>query len=585
MLLRRESSLVALLTILGLLMYSLIACAAPAAAPTAAPTKVAQPIPTKAAEPTAIKPSAETTPTPKPAAAKQTSGGTLRLVTQTDPVGWEPHGVQKVSVYTTRAISFVYSRLLQFPAGPRFEPGGQIDPLLSDLAESWEVPNDTTYIFHLRKGVKWQNKPPVNGREFVAQDVKWTLERLIAQSPEKRLLEGVTSIETPDNYTVKFTTKEPFAPFLTNIAATNMVMLAQEAGEKTPEGGRDFTKETTVVGTGPFMLESYQKNVRAVFKKNPTYFRQGMPYVDQITWTIVPDASTRIALLRAKNLDIMGDTSTNRIDRILLADLQRTNPDIVNVDYLPPRVSTNLFMRIDQPPFNDKRVRQAVSMAIDRKTWIDSFFQGRAINCTAVAPALKDWAVPADKLGEGAKYYEYNPTEAKRLLAEAGHPNGLKVPYVSTTGYGVIHVEQAELIKDNLAKVGIDADLKLQEYTAWLASTYTGKYDGIAYGPSMALGDPDEYLWTYAPGDVRNHSHVDDPKLNEMLKKERTTVDRAERMKLVQEIQKYIAAEVYRIFLPLETYIGSSQPWVKDFVPSEHYDIGKVHEHVWLAPH
>src|SRR5215211_1717019 len=164
----------------------------------------------------------------EPGSPKQ--GGLLR-VRGRDPVHFDPHLTRNQR--TQAVVSFVYSKLLRHKVGPDVRPGTfLVEP---DLAERWEVPDDTTYIFHLRKGVKWHNKPPVNGRELVAEDVKFTFDRFLTEkgNPERQLLDSVERVEVVDRYTVKFILKEPFV-WLLDILANAMCMwvIAPEVAEK-----------------------------------------------------------------------------------------------------------------------------------------------------------------------------------------------------------------------------------------------------------------------------------------------------------------------------------------------------------------
>ena len=193
---------------------------------------------------------------PGPAVAQTPKrGGTFRIATLLDPVAWDPH--QTISFATMTLLSFVHSRLLKVKAGPSVKPGTY--PVEPDLAESWTQPTETTYVFKLRKGVRWHNKPPVNGRELTAEDVKYTYERFltIKGNGNKPVLEMVDKIEALDKYTVRFTLSEPFAWFLDALAATSTWIVAREAVEKFG----DLKKAEAVIGTGPWMLERYDPNV------------------------------------------------------------------------------------------------------------------------------------------------------------------------------------------------------------------------------------------------------------------------------------------------------------------------------------
>src|SRR5215471_6302877 len=201
---------------------------------------------------------------PPPAKAKQPDrGGTFRMRIGQSPAHFDPH---QTSAYSTMVpLSFAYSRLVMIKPGSSIVPGTQ--PLDSDLAQSWDRLGDTVYLFRLRPGVRWQPKPPVNGRELTADDVKYTYERFLATkgNPNRTVLEMVDKVEAPDKYTVKFTLKEPNAWFVDRLASTSTWIIARECVEKYG----DLKKWESVVGTGPWMLDRYESGARLTFVRNP----------------------------------------------------------------------------------------------------------------------------------------------------------------------------------------------------------------------------------------------------------------------------------------------------------------------------
>ena len=216
-------------------------------------------------------------------------GGTLRLTVITDPLHFDPH--QTVSFATMVPLSFVYSRLVKVKAGPTVKP--MTYPIEGDLAESWTQPTDTTYIFKLKKGVRWHPKPPVNGRELTADDVKYTYDRFltIKGNPNRSVLETVEKVEVLDKHTVKFTLSEPNAWFLDHLTATSTWIVAKECVEKFG----DLKKVESAIGTGPWMLERWEPNVRLTYVRNPNYFVSGLPYADNVEVLIDKDPSSRLA--------------------------------------------------------------------------------------------------------------------------------------------------------------------------------------------------------------------------------------------------------------------------------------------------
>src|SRR5262252_10031482 len=286
-------------------------------------------------------------------------GGRLRM-SGNDPVHFDPHLTLSFKTHTT--LSFVYSRLLRHKIGPDVPPGAFI--LESDVAERWDMPDDTTYIFHLRQGVTWHNKPPVNGRELVAEDVKFTFDRFRAEpaNPLRFMLESVERIEVVDRYTVKFLLTEPFVWLLNVLANPYSTWII--APEVVQHFG-DLKQPESVIGTGPFLLERYEPNVKTVFTRHPHYFLPDQPSVDGVEWLVLDDPSTGLAMYRAGQIDC-GPGAWWSVRQQDLESLQKSHPNLVYQDFLSNVTSSVLYMRTDMPPFNDVRVRRAISMAIDR---------------------------------------------------------------------------------------------------------------------------------------------------------------------------------------------------------------------------
>ena len=485
-------------------------------------------------------------------------GGILR-VRGYDPPHFDPHLTFNVRTHTT--LSFVYSRLVRYKVGAEIPPGTfLIEP---DVAERWETPDDTTYVFHLRHGVHWQNKPPVNGRELVAEDVKFTFDRFLAEkgNPFRYMLEPVDRVEVVDRYTVQFRLKEPYV-WLLDVLANKMWIIAREVVEQYG----DLKKPEAAIGTGPFLLERYEPSVKTVFMRHPDYFLTGLPWVDGVEWLVLNDPSTGLAMYRTGQLDCgpQGLWSVRQHD---LESLKQSHPQSRYQDFLFPN-SQRIYMRTDQPPFNDVRVRRAISQAIDRQALIEAVWV-RGELTAAVPRGLPEWSLPVDQLGVGAKYYQYNPQEARRLLAEAGYPKGLKTQLTATNGFGPDLLDAVQLVQRYLKDIGIEAELKLQEFGAYIATTAAGKFEGLAMGPYPPGWEPDSVLYgSYAPDSLRNASHVKDPTLTAMLKEQRRTKDLAARKQLIFDIQRYEAEQQYYVYLACPMVTGSHQPYVKNYAPS-----------------
>jgi peptide/nickel transport system substrate-binding protein len=492
-----------------------------------------------------------------------------------DPVHFDPHLTRNFMTHT--ALSFVYSKLLRHKVGPDVRPGTFI--VEPDLAERWEEPDDTTYIFYLRKGVKWHNKPPVNGREVVAEDVKFTYDRFLTEkgNPERQLLESVNRVEVVDRYTVKFVLNEPFV-WLLDILANAMCMwvIAPEVAEKYG----DFKKVETAIGTGPFILENYEPNVKTIFRRNPDYFRQGLPYVDGVEWLVVQDESTGLAMYRTGQLDT-GPGANWSVRQPDLEALKKSHPNLVYQD-IQSTTQTTIWMRTDKSPFNDVRVRRAISHAIDRQAMIEAVWV-RGTPSSGVAPGLAEWSLPIDQLGDGAQYYRYDPKEAKRLLADAGYPKGFKTTLTATGGYGRDLLDAVQMVLHDLKAVGIEAELKLQEYGAYQATTGQGKFEGLAMGPYGVGLEPDSALYgPYTPDRPRNRGHVNDPKLAAMVQDQRRIKDLDARRQLIYDIQRYTAEQQYYIYLSSQVITSSWQPYMKNYSHNLTFDYGSRIAVTWL---
>jgi len=506
-------------------------------------------------------------------------GGTLALRTW-DPPHFDPF--QTISYKTHIALSFTHSRLLRHKAGPSVVPG--TFPVEGDLAESWTQPNETTYVFKLRRGVKWHNKPPVNGRELTADDVVFSVNHFLTVKGNANayMLKAVEKVEAPDKYTVKFTLKEPFVWFLDMLSNPHAVaIVAKEVVEK----HGDLKKPETVIGTGPWMLDSYRPNVGLTYVRNPNYFVQGLPYIDRIEATVDEDNASRMAAFLSGKYDLGWEFpgTINRVDWVQIKDtLKQKRPKLQTVEF-PSPVMSHISMRIDQKPFSDARVRQAMSMAIDRQAIIEAVLEGVGSMNPAVPAALKEWSIPFDKIGEGAKYYKYDPAEAKKLLAAAGYPNGFPGTMCFTTYGSTILVDTMQLVQKDLKAVGIDVKIDQKEYGAYIATCFYGKFDSMTFGPQTGFLEPDNFLFgQYYPEELKNQSHINDPVVADMLVRQRRTLDAAKRRDIIYDIQRHLAKQQYYVQMPSSIYVAVWEGALKNYGPNMGYDYGGRLMASWL---
>ena len=299
-------------------------------------------------------------------------------------------------------------------------------------------------------------------------------------------------------------------------------------------------------------------------------------------WLVVDDASAGLAMYRTGQLDA-GPWHWWSVRQQDLEALKKTHPHVMYQDFLSI-VSHAIYMRTDQVPFNDVRVRRAISHAIDRQAIIDAVFIKGELT-PAISRGLSEWSPRIDELGAGARYYQHDPKEARRLLAEAGLPKGFKTQMFATAGTGAGRqiTDAAQLAQRSLKEVGIEAELKIQEYGAYMATTAKGKFDGLAFGPVSNAWEPDSVLYgLYAPDQPRNSGHVNDPKITAMLKEQRRTPDYEARKQIIFDLQRYIAEQQYYVYLYCLGITGSWYPHVRNYAPNTTYDYGGRSATLWL---
>ena len=505
-------------------------------------------------------------------------GGIFRICAQLDPTGFDPH--QTISFATMTMLSLTHSRLMKVKAGPSVRPGTY--PLEADVAESWTQPNDTTYVFKLKRGVRWHPKQPVNGRELTAEDVKYTYERVLSikGNGNRSTLEHVEKIEALDRYTVKFTLREPYAWFLDALAATSTWLVAREAVEKFG----DLKRPEAVIGTGPWMLERYDPNVRLTFVRHPTYFVSGLPYADGVDVTIDADPSSRIAAWLSGKYDF-GPEYQQVVRRIDLDMAKRRKPGLQTADYVW-FTGGYTACKLDQDPFKDIRVRRAMGRASSWREFLEAspHAQGQGAPNMAVPAAAADWSIPVDQLTpEGRELYEQDTAAAKRLLAAAGYPNGFKAPLETTAGYGPDFMDRVQISMKNWKAAGIETELKLKEYGAYISSTIYGKFDKMTFGLRGAWTDPDSYLYrAFTPGQPLNSAGVNDPRLTEMIQLQRRTFDVAQRREIIYDIQRHVAHNAYYLYDASQNVVSAWEPYVKNWGPNNGFDYGGRLVAAWL---
>jgi peptide/nickel transport system substrate-binding protein len=396
------------------------------------------------------------------------------------------------------------------------------------------------------------------------------------------MLSSLDRVEALDKYTVRFILKEPYVWFLDMLANSHAVpIVAKECVEKFG----DLKKAEATVGTGPWMLDSYRPNVGFTYVRNPSYFVAGQPYIDRIEAGVDEDNASRLAAFLAGRYDLGPEYQgvINRADWIQLKDvLRQKRPRLQTVEY-PNAVMQHIYMRTDKPPFSDARVRRAMSLAVNRPRIIETVYEGGAALNPPVPTALREWSVPMDQIGEGGQYYKFDPVAARKLMAEAGFPNGFQASMEYTTYGSQIVMDVVQLVLKDLKDIGLDIKLVTKEYGAYIATTFYGKYESMAFGPQTGFQEPDNFLYgQYYPGELKNHGHINDPVVADMLIRQRRTADVAKRREIIFEIQRYLAKQQYYVQMPSAIQIAVWDGALKNYAPNVSYDYGARLVAAWL---
>jgi ABC-type transport system substrate-binding protein len=473
--------------------------------------------------------------------------------------------------------SFVRRTLFKFVNGAQYGPSNFT--MLPDLAlKALVSPDGRVYTITLRPGVRWESRPPVNGREVVAADVKYSFERALRKSPYATMLGPVEKVEAPDTRTVRVHLADAFAPFVHNLAEPWNAILPPEVEDRLG----DLKTAESLVGCGPFMLERYEPGVKAVFARNPTYYEPGLPRLDKVEWLFLRDRSTQLSLFRAGQVDI--PFYDGRIPRGDVGSFRKSNPGYP-VAYWDRLTVRTLAMRTDRPPFNDVRVRRALSLAVDRKKWVSQHLEGQGYEDPGPVPSpMREWKLPTRELGEGARFLEHDPALARKLLTDAGFPGGLKLKCTHWPGHGPEYVGDLERLALHLRQIGVELQIVNEDHGQYIRGSLLGKFEEASWGPSSLFTEVDGYLYSFfRSGQPGNRSHVTDTQLDVLLEAQRRYSSRSSRRKVIDDIQRHAAAHVYYVYTPCPKNVSSWTARVKNYGPKNSFDRGAQLEVVWLA--
>jgi peptide/nickel transport system substrate-binding protein len=458
-----------------------------------------------------------------------------------------------------------YNQVLQY------DPKDPDNKIIPDLADSYEIAGDgKSVVFKLHSGVKFHD-----GSDFTSEDVKATIDWIMKPpekkvSPRQGVLDAVDHVETPDALTAKFILKRPNPSLLANLATEFMVI-----GAKTDLAKGDLG--TQLNGTGPFKLKSFTRGVGIELERDPNYWVKDRPYLDGVKFSLIPDENTAFT-------DFVGG-KFHRYYPVLPANVDRIERETGGKAkaYSPLGLSRNfVFFNGPKKPFNDTRVRQAISLALDRQTAIQVIMGGYAVPGGYMQPGGQ-WAIPSDQLKKIPGYDKADVGEAKKLLAAAGVTEPLTG--VILTRIDTLFQDHATFVQGTLQKAfGWNFKIDVKDNAAAYSQAYAGKFDLIAWTVAVSVDDPDatfsEVATTKA---VRNWSKIYDTEADALFDKQSQTIDTAQRKPIVQQMElKYLSNyQVLGMFFQKANHGLWSQ--VQNYkLPSALYT-NQRYEEVWLS--
>ena len=561
---------------------------------TSAATQPSTTTPTSIVTSTSVKIPSTTTTTIRPTSTSSTSAGnwwdklgmpqygsTMTLRISRDIVNWDP-GVTEIGTQ-------LYTGWLE----QLFTTDWTLDPKVQpyqmsfwdnsfakgQLVTSWEFTDPGTFVIHVRKGIHWQNIPPANGREFTADDIAYHFHRMIGggdgfTKPASywgtvAVWQSLSSVTATDKNTIVMKWNTPNPEFATENLEAPGAATSIENPEAVKQWG-DVLDWHHAIGTGPFMLKDFVSGSSLTMVKNPDYWgyderypKNQLPYVDSLKYLIIPDDSTALAAMRSGKIDIMDGISLQNAQSI-----KKTNPEITQLTS-PSGNGISIDPRNDKTPFNDIRVRKALQMAIDLPTIAQTYYGGTVdpSPLSLTSRYLIGWGFPYNQWPQDLKdEYAFNPTTAKKLLADAGYPNGFKTNIVVSSD---CDLDLLQIVKSYFAQVNIDMEIRIMDPVAATAFVVTGhKHDAMAQRTAGTLGVtfyPLRQFNRLQTGQSADIAMVSDPVFDAFYPKALVATSTDDLKKLLAQANEYVARQHFVISMLQPNVFNLCQPWLNGY--------------------
>ena len=477
-------------------------------------------------------------------------GGDLVFARTRDNAGMDP--VEAVETDTIYVLDHIFETLFATS-----DDGSEVVP---KLASGVEISDDAlTYTVALRDDVTFSN-----GEPMTSEDVRWSVERALNDSPFGFLLSAIDTIDTPDEGTVVFNLQFPWAPFLADLSLWAAGIMPAEFGGMEPE---EFFENP--IGTGPFTLDEWNPGESIRLVRNPNYWQEGKPYLDSVTWTLVPDENTRMLQLEGEQADIISEVPLSQMDAL-------NSKDGIVADSFELATVFWLSFNTTEPPFDDIHLRRAIAHAIDKEAIADAVlfgFGGPA--CSVISPVVPfhDPDTPC---------LEHDLELAADELAQSAYPDGVTVEYL--VGDQTPDRPIAEIIQNQLAPLGIDVELRPIDFGQFYSTVFEFDYQMAYTGWTMDIPDPDQKIaFMFDPelgGGDSYSTGYENPEMIELVRAGQQAVDLDERAEIYAQIQALAAEE--SPFIPL-VVLDNAFAWREDVRGLYINPVGKRNlENVWL---
>ena len=509
-------------------------------------------------------------------------GGEMNLRVSTDIVFFDPYqGETLMSMMWGWTEQLWTTNWLVDPAEQSYRMGFWDSKYgKGQLVASWEFTSPGVLVLHVRQGILWQNISPANGREFIADDIVFHYNRMLGlgggytkPAPYWGTVawtKSLTSVTASDKYIVVMNWSTPNPEFIMQ----NLQMPGAAQSIENPDAVRqwgDVTDWHHAIGTGPFILTDFVSSSSMTVAKNPNYWdydehypQNQLPYVNKINCLIIPDVSTALAGLRSGKIDIM--------DAIQLPQaqaLKNTNPEIVQIP-VPLSNGITIEPRNDLAPFKDIKVREALQMAINLPEIASSYYAGTVdpSPLSLTSSYLTGWGFPYSQWPQDLKdQYSYNPNAAKKLLADAGFPNGFKTDIVVAN---TADLDLLQIVKSYFGVIGVDMEIRPMDAASFSSFVGTNhKNDALAQRATGNLGlggiPPMRDLNRLQTGQPSNVAMVSDPIFDAFYTQALAATSTDAVKKIISDANEYVARQHFVISLLQPNLFTFCQPWIKGF--------------------